>query len=279
MRLGVITDTHLAPVGTPSISWHSPLLFDDAGERYARGLRTLEERGAEAIVVLGDLTHFGDEASFDDFLGLSAAVGVPLIAITGNHDVVPELEGFARGLARTATGVIRAEGPEPAAVIGGIPLLGVGVEATTLADGTAPDELERYRTTGHPVVTGPSIVLSHYPVLSLEQRCADLGVRYAGDLIDRAELERAVRGDDFPTVVLNGHLHLRAAQTSGTLFQFTFGALIESPFDVAMLELDLQPGRGELRIEQLGPLVESPVALAPRDVAYRFDGAAWTPAR
>ena len=79
---------------------------------------------------------------------------------------------------------------------------------------------------------------SHFPVLSEASRVAGGGIPYAGDIVNRAELEAGLRAAGRPTVVLSGHIHVRCSTDDGTLLQFTVGALIESPFDATIVELD-----------------------------------------
>ena len=67
---------------------------------------------------------------------------------------------------------------------------------------------------------------------------AAAGLPYAGDLVNRADLESGLQSDGRPKVVLSGHIHARCSTHEGALLQFTVGALIEPPFDATLLELD-----------------------------------------
>lgn len=49
-----------------------------------------EEVGAELILVVGDITHFGDEETAEEVLGKVAEPGIPILFVSGNCDP-PEL--------------------------------------------------------------------------------------------------------------------------------------------------------------------------------------------
>ena len=67
---------------------------------------------------------------------------------------------------------------------------------------------------------------------------AAAGLPYAGDLVNRADLERELRADPRPTLVLSGHIHARCSTHDGPLLQLTVGAVIEPPFDATLVEID-----------------------------------------
>ena len=72
--------------------------------------------------------------------------------------------------------------------------------------------------------------------------------------------------------MLSGHIHVRCSTDDGTLLQFTVGALIESPFDATIVELD--PAALEVRRtsrRQGEPAPFDPV-LAPDEERRRWDG-------
>ena len=109
-------------------------------------------------------------------------------------------------------------------------------------------------------------------MLSEASRVAGGGIPYAGDIVNRAELEAGLRAAGRPTVVLSGHIHVRCSTDDGTLLQFTVGALIESPFDATIVELDpaaLEVRRTSRRLGEPAPF--DPV-LAPDEERRRWDG-------
>src|SRR5215203_6195011 len=79
---------------------------------------------------------------------------------------------------------------------------------------------------------------------------------------------RLLLGREAPTVVVNGHVHLRATRIEGPALQVSCAALVEPPFEVTLLDLEkLGVGRVKVRRES-APLVPSlavrPPAFSPR---------------
>jgi hypothetical protein len=113
-------------------------------------------------------------------------------------------------------------------------------------------------------------------VLSQAPAAAAAGLKYAGDLAARQRLEAAVRALAVPTVVLCGHLHVRAAETSGALLHLAFASLIEYPFEVGVVEV--QPGRVARRCMSMAPHPpghEADPVLAPADQEWAFQEGGW----
>ena len=80
---------------------------------------------------------------------------------------------------------------------------------------------------------------------------------YAGDLVNRADLEGRLRSDPRPKVVLSGHVHARCSTHDGLLLQFTAGALIEPPFEATIVEIDatsLSARRTARRLGGIAPI-------------------------
>jgi predicted phosphodiesterase len=268
MRIGVITDVHVAPAGTAPISWHSELLLESAGERYSAALELLDRERPDVVVVLGDLTHLGDAPSMTEFVQRSAASRAPVRAVEGNHDVVPQT-----GVLRAALSDLAPGADVAMADAAGERLVGMSVHGIDVAH-VGPGEL--YGAVGElPRVAGPSIVLSHFPVLSLQAECTRAGLRYAGDLVNRADVEHAVTQSNVPTIVLAGHIHVRHAIWQGSVLQLSFGALVEAPFDVTMVELESDGERMSVQRRALGPAGAWPAAISERDARFAHRGDAW----
>jgi hypothetical protein len=126
----------------------------------------------------------------------------------------------------------------------------------------------------------PAILLTHFPILSRLTACRDAGLKYAGDLTNRAELAAALAARPAPTIVLHGHLHVRDAVAEGTVFQIGCAALVEPPYELAILDLDRADGRIEVRIvrEAVADAGDARLpVLVPERGAWTFDGKSWTP--
>jgi hypothetical protein len=131
---------------------------------------------------------------------------------------------------------------------------------------------DAFRWVGEPE-TGTAVVVSHFPVLSREERLTSRGFKYAGDLANRAKLEKRVAGDG-PVVVLSGHIHAREAHASGAVLQLSAGALIEAPHEIAIV--DVERGSARRRVSVLGQRVapHDPV-FAPADETWTFAAGEW----
>lgn len=86
LRLGAVADSHLAPAGTPPACWHNAHDLTGAHDRLAAALALLGSAGVDAVAVLGDLAHLGDDVSLDAGTRLLEAAGLPVFVVPGNHD-------------------------------------------------------------------------------------------------------------------------------------------------------------------------------------------------
>lgn len=227
MRLGVLSDLHceLEPSGSRWINRYEPEHLD---RRVEAALAWFAEARVDLILLLGDSVQFPNASDLAHVFGRLAAASVaPLATVNGNHDLrlgdefatrarehrirllyeePLELDGFA------VNGVAVDRGPTPPQYVG--------------AAGNPPRE------------TGVVVVASHFPVLSEASRVAAAGLPYAGDLVNRAELEAQLRSDARPKLVLCGHIHARCSTHDGPLLQLMAGAVIEPPFDATVVEIE-----------------------------------------
>jgi hypothetical protein len=179
VRLGVVSDIHHCPQGSPPDGWHNPHQFADAGERLRRSIRWLEQQHVERLAVLGDLTHFGDPASTREVLDILSESSLPIWILPGNHDLNPD-----RSVLDTLL-VDRTDGLEPMPghpVEFGPSWIAIGLEMKTAADGRG------YHATNHDEVVTlasgdtPTLLLSHFPLLGIREDVLNAGLKYAGDL-------------------------------------------------------------------------------------------------
>ena len=104
VRIGIITDIHIAPAGEPDGAWHNAYSFPDAAARFQRALLLLQQEGADAIAILGDVVNNGDDASLDGGIALAAAAPAPLYLVGGNHDLTSGEDALARAISRAGAG-------------------------------------------------------------------------------------------------------------------------------------------------------------------------------
>ena len=258
LRLGVVADVHVAPLGEPPARWHNDYDFVGAPERLRRAVAFFAEEGVDGVVALGDLTHRDDEESRLQVQSLLAGWDGPLWVVPGNHDL-------AAGLASANES---ADLEAPGARLAGLDIQEAddGFRATSvLPVDSWKDDL--------------TILASHFPLISRADELASRGLPYAGDLVARDALLAALVSRAAPTVVLSGHLHVRDACSSGSLLQLSLAALVEHPFECAIVEVS---SGGDLplvtrRAEPLATVAhaERDPLLAPATESWGFTGEDW----
>lgn len=271
MRAVVITDVHISPPEAEDITWHDRLALERSADRYRDAINTANNQRADAVFVLGDLTHLGDEGSMRRFLQESARSIAPVYLVAGNHDIVPDLNLLPSQLRKTGGERHVASLDGTTLTLGDLLVAGIGVTRERDAG-----ENGAFDGVSSPATEAADIIVSHFPLVSLSEMCAARGIRYAGDLQNRERLLDAIRAEERPVVVLHGHLHLRAVTVSNAVLQLSFGALIEPPCDVALVEIARNGHEITVAVQQLFDESPTPVALSPRIVTAHFDGAAWT---
>ncbi|MEN3282249.1 MAG: hypothetical protein V7607_3389 [Solirubrobacteraceae bacterium] len=274
VRIGLVTDVHRAADGV-SGGWHNPHDFLGVSSRLERALAWFRERDVEVCLIGGDLAHAGDVASMAGVLDACSALGTPVLVVAGNHDVFP----YARALAR-ATDQVRGADVTLASpsglVLGGLRVAGVHVG---VSDGwfgsqlaSAPD-VEAWGA-------APTVLLSHFPLLSRAQLLAEHGFPYPGDLLDRRAVADRLLGRAAATVVLSGHIHARDSCSEQSVLQLSQGALIEAPYECAVIDVAFD-ATGALQVRResrplAGPAVAREPIFAAATEAWTFDGSAWS---
>jgi hypothetical protein len=257
VRIGVLSDLHceLEPAGSRWINLFQPEHLD---RRIDIALEWFAEGDVDLILLLGDSIQFPNVSDLAHvFARLAAANVAPLATVNGNHDLRlgDEFTEYAREHG------IRLLHDEP------LELAGVAVTGVAVIRGPKPPQYvgRLGRSTGE---AGLVVVASHFPVLSEAPRLAAAGLPYAGDLVNRAELESRLGSALRPTLVLSGHIHARCTIHDGPLLQFMVGALIEPPFDATIVEIDATRLRVRRTARRLGEV-------APIDPVFSADDERW----
>jgi predicted phosphodiesterase len=273
MRLGLVSDLHVTMDPDRRASWHNPYDFAGVPGRIEAARAVFQRAGVDAVIACGDFTHDGDEQSTRLALGrLSADLGRPLLVVAGNHDLRERDDQLERCLPDGGR-MLAANGWANA---NGVRLTGVPVErdATTRAS----------RWTGEGVLVAdgrPHVVASHFPVLSRAARMRELGLAYPRELDNRAELCDHVAGAG-PAIVLSGHIHARESHANGNVLQLSAGALVESPYEVAVVDVRVSRGRVRVRrrAHSFGPPPAGPnPAIASADERWTFATGSWKAGR
>ncbi len=266
MRIGVLSDLHceLEPSGSRWINDFEPEHLD---RRTDAALEWFSEAQVDLILLLGDVVQFANPSDLAHvFARLAAADVAPLATVNGNHDLRVG-EEFAE---RAHEHGIRLLYEDPLE-LAGVAVTGVGVDR-----GPAPPQY-----VGRPGQSGGEAdllaVASHFPVLSEASRVAGAGLPYAGDLVNRADLESRLRSDPRPKVVLSGHIHARCTTHDGPLLQLTVGALIEPPFDATIVEIDPTSLSVRRTARRLGEIAVTDPVFAPDDERWQWTDGSWAP--
>lgn len=266
LRVGVLTDLHLAPPGTAPTRWNGVVDRGRSRDLLDQALRWLVPR-CDVLALLGDLSDGSADDDYRHLTGRLDATGLPAYVIPGNHDMPADGSGAWRGV---AGGEGRVAVPSPS----GVPRPPVLIGAAVLRTHSSHD----LSGLGHPRGPGPLLWLTHFPVLSLHDAVAAAGWRYAGHADDRAAMAAHLRDHAGPVVVLAGHLHVRGHAISGRVLQLSQAALAEAPHDAAVVTVTT--GSGHVHVDRHCHSVADSDAdplpvLDPPGIAFRWDGTRW----
>lgn len=291
MRLGLVSDVHWRTNASANgTGWHgaaaAPAGWHGTGselagalERLALALERFAEHDVDLVVVAGDLTHHGEVGALVEVLRRCGEASAPVLVVAGNHDVDGDADRLRRAHALVtahgrAAGIVRLATLE-GELHAGMRVAGVHVGETTGWFGARLREQPDLGLWGGE----PLVLISHYPALSLATPVSDEGFPYPGDLLDRRELARRLAARQAPTLVVSGHVHARATRVEGSVLQLTGGALVEPPYECAVIDVEmpapgwLTVGRACLRLRD-GDGGREPV-LAPERESWLFDGTQW----
>ncbi|MBA3643739.1 MAG: metallophosphoesterase [Chloroflexia bacterium] len=271
MKLGLITDSHLCPPGTPPARWHNPYDFPHATEHLVRAIAHHLVAAVDAIVVLGDLTNNGDRGSIDDGLHLLAGAERPVWLLAGNHDCDAAVDALPNRIASAshpALQMLTARG----ALIGGMPIAGLPIAEVTASEWrVTPPEIDTWGA-------APVLLLSHFPVISNERAIRAAGLRYAGSFAGDDAVSEALQARQMPTIVVHGHLHVRDAVVAGPVLQIGCAALIEPPHECATLTVTDEAGELTVQVSHHAVAPSPPVrlpVLAPDNARWIFGNGKW----
>jgi calcineurin-like phosphoesterase family protein len=268
LRLGILADPHLVPDDNAT---------DGDMTRYRSALRRCVRECVDGLALLGDLSWSGDDASLEAGLRLAARTGLAVWAVSGNHDLGEREDALTKTVRQAGAKNVRIATPAGEVFGGkGIRVAGLCVASDNYGYTARSDE--------RPDISGwgeePVVLLSHYPLISFRKRAEREGVYYGdNDLENLEEIARPLRGRAAPTVVINGHMHMRDDCAAEQVLQISCAALTQPPFDVTLLDLKTRGGRISVSVERI-PVVPSPddvrlSALSPARLRWVFEEGTW----
>jgi predicted phosphodiesterase len=275
-RLGILSDLHRSTDPRERGEWHNEYDFAGHASRLWRALAWFAQAAVDALALCGDLTHAGGTEAMSAILSeCRAGLDVPVIAVSGNHDVVENEDWLARGSELLADDLV-VLGDPAGLMISGIRVAGLQVAPASGYMRSHLRDLPAVQDWGNE----PAVLVSHLPLLSRAEAVAACGIAYVGDALERMEAAELVLARHAPTIVVSGHIHVRDAHADGPVLQLLQSAMIEPPWEAAVLEVrcdaggEVLAGRRTLRTSdrqaEFEPTLVGPVG------AWRFADSRWT---
>jgi calcineurin-like phosphoesterase family protein len=235
VRVAAFSDTHLAASGAPPASWHNQLEFATARDRLRLAIAESGAENADFLVITGDLANAGDQVHLNQvFDDLTHGAPMRAFVVPGNHDVLERPDAAQRALTSRHSNVSIAT-PAWMEAAPSVSLAGALIRKEGSEHWVEPP---KPFSGAH---TSLAIWLSHFPVYSRAAEFADRDLAYAGDAAGSENVARGLSDLPVPVVVLSGHLHARASLIRERLVEINLAALIEPPFDLAILDIDMGP--------------------------------------
>jgi predicted phosphodiesterase len=272
LKFGIIADAHIGPPGSRVWSFHSWYENADTIVAYRLALRRCMQENVDALVLLGDISHSYHE-TLEPGVRLAAETGLPVWAVSGNHDLIGRAEALDEAVQRVGADNVRLATPE-GEVVEGLRIAGFSItngdwgyiprSGSTLHTSEWRDE--------------PVLLISHYPIISFAEEVSGTGLMYGDDLENLDEVAQPLLERSKPIVVLSGHIHIRYACVVQKVLQISCPALVEPPFEVTLLDIEPEEGRIAVRLESV-PLISSfPInvsGLSPLQQKWVFEAGTW----
>ena len=110
MRFAVLSDTHLAPPGTPDGIWNNVTCLSASNDLLSAAVAEIASAGIGHIALLGDVSDRGDPGMIAAALRAVTGAGMHAWAVPGNHDVSVSPDALTEAVKRSpGSTVIREE--------------------------------------------------------------------------------------------------------------------------------------------------------------------------
>lgn len=273
-RFAVLSDTHLAPAGTPDGAWNNPMRLSASRDLLRAAVGDIAAAGLSDVLLLGDVCDRGDRDMIAAALGEVASAGLHAWAVPGNHDVSVSPDALTQAAERGAHSTVISQGY--LAADSGIALCGHRLHSDdrgqTCEAIDVPD----------PAGSRASLLLwaSHYPVLSQQGRFRAAGLRYPGDLRNLSYVAGRIARFHGPVLILHGHLHAAAVKHAGPALQIGVPAAVEWPHAWTAVTIQSTPTTAAVHaaikpIPGPWPAPTAPTTLASSKQEWAYTAGRW----
>lgn len=266
LRIGLLSDLHFDHEATEQRSWIGT--YDPVGlpDRIREAFAWFRSEEVALAVVAGDIVETPDIGALEAIFDLLSSTELPVAMVCGNHDV--QREAWTREHARSRGVRLLDESP----IIDPVMISGLTAGASARGGG-------KFAAAEATSSLGPGdvgrIVVSHFPLVSEAERLADAGLPYPGNLVNRRELLGELRAAAGPVIVLSGHIHARTATAVDNVLQLCCGALIEPPYDAAILTVSESLCDVRRVVRRLAPQVSCEPVFAADVERWTWNGEIW----
>ncbi|WP_435096623.1 metallophosphoesterase family protein [Halarchaeum sp. P4] len=199
--LAVLADVH-ADATREAGAWKC---YEHALDRLHTAVDDAGRHGADAVVVAGDLTRDGSDASFAAIDDAFEGFGGDVLCVPGNHDVpkeyrdAPSVHAFRERYTPGVLPYVRR--------VGDVHIIGLDT-ASAVADGShgrVTDDQLAWLDATLPTVEDP-IVVAHHNVADATSHASPIGIEAHATVGNADELADVLAAHDVPLVV-SGHAH------------------------------------------------------------------------
>jgi Calcineurin-like phosphoesterase len=222
-RFAVLSDTHLAPPGTPDGMWNNVTCLSTSHDLLAAAVADIAAAGIGDVVLLGDVSDGGDPRMIAKALQVVTTAGMRAWTVPGNHDATVSPDAIAEAVKLSpGSTLIAQECPDSWPDIA---MYGHGLRSNDRGQTCEAINLP------NPAGICAQLLLwaTHYPVLSQYGRFRTSGLRYPGDLRNLSDIATCITRFNGPVLILHGHLHAAAIKHAGPMLQIGVPAAVEWP--------------------------------------------------
>jgi hypothetical protein len=241
-------------------------------------LQRCEEEDVDGVLLAGDLSQSGDGESLEAGVRMAVETGLKVWAVAGDHDCFERIDSLPEAVRRAGADNVRLATPEGEAVGEGTRIAGFSVTIGSRSYAAGSD--------GKPDVSEWRdefvVWITHFPMISFSKKISRAGLTYGNDLEDLEEVARSLLERSAPTVVVNGHIHLRNTLAERGVLQVSCQGLVEPPFEVTFLDIESEDERTVVRTESVALVPSLSVRLltfSPPRQEWVFEAGAWRPTK